>query len=429
MSSVVFLPVDQVTVGSRQRSNDEATQKHIRQLADDIAENGLIHAPQVDQNGTLIAGWCRLNAIKLLNAPYFYAGAEVGAGFLPVTRTHKTEEKDLHRIELMENLRRKNLSPLDEAKAIAKLHGFMQETQGENWTREDTGKTLDSLRGALPRERAARTSEVSDALLLAPFEHDAEVAKATTRKEAVSIARKKLEQSLVAALGDLHVHSSDEYQILEGDCREILPTLERGSFSGIICDPPYGIDADDFGDQAMKTGHDYEDTYELAISIAESIFTEGYRVCGDNAHLYMFCDIGAFENLADLARDRGWQVFTTPLIWHKPNIGHAPWPGYFSRRYEGILFAQKGSRQLQRSRSDIFEYSAVTTGKLHAAQKPVDLIRELLTLSFFPGERILDPTAGSGTIFRAARMAKVLATGIELKPQSIAFCKSAIAEE
>lgn len=170
MSNVVFLPVDAVHVGDRQRTEDAATKRHIEQLALDIEENGLIHAPQVDQNGELIAGWCRLSAIKILKKPYYYAGAEVGLGFIPVTRTHKTEERDIYRIELMENLRRKNLSPLDEAKAIAKLHAYYQEASGETWTKAETGKALDTLRGELPRERAARTTEVSDALLLAPFE-------------------------------------------------------------------------------------------------------------------------------------------------------------------------------------------------------------------------------------------------------------------
>jgi DNA modification methylase len=76
----------------------------------------------------------------------------------------------------------------------------------------------------------------------------------------------------------------------------------------------------------------------------------------------------------------------------------------------------------------VFEVSA-ETAKLHAAQKPVELIRELIALSFFPGEHILDPCAGSGTIFRAAKLAKVRATGIELNPQSIGFCKQAISGE
>ncbi len=151
---------------------------------------------------------------------------------------------------------------------------------------------------------------------------------------------------------------------------------------------------------------------------------------GDSADLRPICICSATIDTSvyyrAIAREHEWQVFATPLIWYKPNIGHAPWPGYFSRRYEHILFAQRGGRALQRSRADVFEYAAETK-KIHAAQKPVDLIKELLSLSFFPGEKVLDPCAGSGTIFRAAKSLNMRATGIELDDQSVGFCKAAIA--
>lgn len=424
----IMLPVDQIFIGKRQRSDDEATKKHILELTRDIQENGLIHAPLIDANNELVAGFCRLSAVKAIACEYYYAGAKVAPGFIPVTVTHHVDQRDIYRVELHENLRRKNLTPLDEAKAIAKLHKFLEEQKGTNWTKEDTGRELEQLRAESPRERSARATEVSDALLLAPFENDADVQKASSRREAVSIAKKKLEQSLTATLGEyVGVGTSTDFTILQGDCREVLKTLPPKSFAGIICDPPYGMDADTFGDQTMKGGHNYEDTSELALSIAESIFTLGADLCEDTAHLYMFCDRRHWDILQSLAERTGWRVFPTPLIWHKPNIGHAPWPGYFARRYETILFAMRGNRALQKSRSDVFEFPAVTK-KLHAAEKPVDLIRELLALSFFPGEHVLDPCAGSGTIFRAARLAGVRATGIEMDTQSVGFCKAAIAE-
>jgi DNA modification methylase/ParB-like chromosome segregation protein Spo0J len=423
----MMLPVDAIHIRTRQRTEDEATRKHILELARDIQENGLIHAPQIDVNRELVAGWCRLSAIKMIACEYYYAGSKVAPGFIPVTVTHMTEEKDLHRLELMENLRRKNLSPMDEAKAIAKLHKFNEEQHSGNWTREETGAALDQLRGDTPRQPAARRSEVSDALLLAPFENDPDVVRASTRKEAVSIARKKMEQQLTATLGEFYKPESSDHELLEGDCRIILPTLAEGSFSGIVCDPPYGIEAQDFGDQTMKGGHKYDDSAEYALSVIEAILVEGYRVCTPTAHLYMFCDLEHFYPIRELAVRAGWQAFPSPLIWNKPNIGHAPWPGYFSRRYEIILFCQKGIRALQRSRSDVFEFPAVTK-KLHAAEKPVDLIKEFLSLSFLPGEKILDPCAGGGTIFRAAKLANMRATGIENEPQSVGLCKAAITE-
>ena len=75
----------------------------------------------------------------------------------------------------------------------------------------------------------------------------------------------------------------------------------------------------------------------------------------------------------------------------------------------------------------MFEFS-VSGEKLHAAQKPVDLYAELMKLSFLPGELILDPCAGSGTIFRAAKVAGMRAIGYENDPASANLCRAAIAE-
>lgn len=428
-ANTMFVPVDSIHIGTRQRTEDAATEKHIVELARDIQENGLIHAPLIDGNHDLVAGYCRLSAIKRIAVEYFYAGTKVAPGFVPVTISHMSDARDIFRVELHENLRRKNLSPLDEAKAIAKLHKFHKESNPE-WTRTETGKELDSLRGESPRGPAARNDEVSDALLLANFDQDTDVAKAKSRKEAVNIAKKKLEQNLTATLGeflgdDLTGILSD-HRIIQGDCREVLKTLPDGEFAGIICDPPYGIGADEFGDQTMKGGHKYSDTKELAYDIAAHVFEHGPRICSESPHLYLFCDFRYFEDFRRMGVDKGWQVFNTPLIWHKPNLGHAPWPGFFARRYECMLFACRGARALQKSRSDIFEFPAVVN-KIHAAQKPVELLEELMSLSFLPGERILDVCAGSGSIFHAAKAAGMLATGIELDEQSVGFCKAAIA--
>jgi site-specific DNA-methyltransferase (adenine-specific) len=197
--------------------------------------------------------------------------------------------------------------------------------------------------------------------------------------------------------------------------------------NGIITDPPYGMGADTFGDQTFKLGHEYEDDEESALRVASSILHQGFRVCKDAAHLYMFCDIRLWSDLKSIAQAAGWQAYPTPLIWHKPNVGHAPQPGFFLRRYEAILFARKGNRTLRTSASDVIECPA-PTDKQHAAQKPHELIARLMQLSFLPGEHVLDPCAGSGTVFRAAKASNLLATGIELNPQFVNQCKVIIGE-
>jgi DNA modification methylase len=61
---------------------------------------------------------------------------------------------------------------------------------------------------------------------------------------------------------------------------------------------------------------------------------------------------------------------------------------------------------------DVLRYSAVQN-KMHAAQKPLELLCDLMSRSLLPGQTVLDPCAGSGSIFPAANMRKVIATGIE----------------
>ncbi len=72
-------------------------------------------------------------------------------------------------------------------------------------------------------------------------------------------------------------------------------------------------------------------------------------------------------------------------------------------------------------------YPAVKN-KIYAAQKPVELLQEILGLSFYPGEHVLDPCVGSGSLFRAGKLAKLRVTGIELNPLAINLAKAAIAE-
>lgn len=438
---ILMLPIEAVVVKpDRQRSLDPSVEKHIAELRSDIKTDGLLHAISVTEGNVLRTGWCRLQAVAGLASSYKYASTDVAPGFIPAVMLHHTDETTLFRVELMENLRRKALSPVDQAKAVAALHRMLKTEHGDSWTKEQTGEELNKLRGTPTLEQKqeageaiasspAAEREVADSLLIESFVNDADVQKASSRGEAVRLAKKKLEAALMESAGALaqpNLHT--DFNVVHGDCKELLPTISSDSFAGIICDPPYGVDADTFGEQTSAEGHEYADTHDVFLEVTGVILREGFRVCRPGAHLYMFCDPRKWSHLATVAEIEGWNVYATPLIWHKPGLGHAPQPGYFSRRYECILFAQKGNdRRLQRTRSDVFEFSGVKD-KLHAAEKPVELLRELMTLSFFPGERILDPCCGRGTSFVAGFQAKIQVSGIELSEKWFNISKQTIGE-
>lgn len=58
----------------------------------------------------------------------------------------------------------------------------------------------------------------------------------------------------------------------------------------------------------------------------------------------------------------------------------------------------------------------------HNAQKPVALLVDLLSRSVTPGQKILDPFCGSGSIFPAAKKLGLLAHGIELEDMYLGMC-------
>jgi site-specific DNA-methyltransferase (adenine-specific) len=124
---------------------------------------------------------------------------------------------------------------------------------------------------------------------------------------------------------------------------------------------------------------------------------------------------------------QGWRVFNTPLIWVKSG-GMLPLPEHGPRRtYECILYAFRGDRKVTAVYNDVIVISPERETP-HPAQKPMLLYYNLLMRSVRPGDKVLDPFCGSGTIFAAANKLQLTATGIELNPAFYALAVGRIKE-
>jgi DNA modification methylase len=92
-----------------------------------------------------------------------------------------------------------------------------------------------------------------------------------------------------------------------------------------------------------------------------------------------------------------------------------------------LLFATKGEKGLAKATVDILRFDRPSRGeRIHAAQKPPVLLAELINLTCLPGDRILDPCAGSGAIFHAGWATRTAVTGIELDPTYHPHCRAAV---
>jgi DNA modification methylase/ParB-like chromosome segregation protein Spo0J len=405
---------------SRQRQ--EFPDKHIKELAVSIRSSGLLHAPVVDKRGFLVSGDCRRRAVELIVAAgenYFYNGEEVPLGMLPIVRTHQTEERELYRIELEENVRRRNLTHIEQAQAVAKLHEYFSE-ESVDWTKKDTAIELADMRGQ--ETLGATETEVAHSIILSQFADDPAVSGARTKASAVRIAKRILEQNFRSDFGAdaelVDAAVKTEHKVIQGDSLNKMKYLPENFYDGIITDPPYGIGADKFGESSfMHSGHTYEDNLEYAHKCYYYLAKEGYRVCASSAHCYVFCDINIFPALHDIFKEAGWNVWKTPIIWYKGTTAHSPRPDFGPKRtYEAILFANKGDKHILYCGTDVISRDGVfRDDKLHPAEKPVDLYAELIKWSFMAGSKILDPFCGVFPLVEAAERASCIATGIELE--------------
>ena len=98
--------------------------------------------------------------------------------------------------------------------------------------------------------------------------------------------------------------------------------------------------------------------------------------------------------IAELVGFRFWK----PIVWDKQKIGM----GYHYRsRYEMILFFEKGKRKLNDlSIADVIQCPRIFRG--YPTEKPVPVSEILIRQSTQPGECIIDPFMGSGSVGLAA---------------------------
>ena len=415
---MMLLHKDKIVVAAN-RQRREFNVVKLKELSDGIKRNGLLHPVVIKSlvEPVLVAGERRFRVLSAFTAPYRFDGVEVQPGHIPITVLGDLSPLQLEEVELEENILREDLTWKEKTDAIAKLHKLRTAQAQDRGEKQTFTATANEIAGG--EANAADMMKVRNATLLAPYLEDPDVKKAKSENEALSIIRKKLTQTFSTALAERFDVSKSQspHTLHKGDCITILPQLPADTFDCIIVDPPYGINAHKMAALSgteSGTKHEYEDTLENALTVWESIFRDGGRVCKTQAHLYMFCDFRNWGAIAEIATASGWTPWPTPIVWYKPSGGMLGDSTRGPRKaYELIFFASRGDKKVTGVYFDVIVETPAST-HLHAAAKPVELYINLLRRSCVPGDRILDPTAGSGTIFPAADHLRLQATGIEI---------------
>lgn len=209
------------------------------------------------------------------------------------------------------------------------------------------------------------------------------------------------------------------WSVVEADAVEWLASLPSESVDLVVTDPAY---------ESLEKHRAIGTTTRLKVGAGSSnewfkifantrfpaLFEQCYRVLKPNTHMYLYCDQETMFVAKPIAEAAGFK-FWKPLVWDKVTIGM----GYHYRaRYEVILFFEKGKRKLNDlSMPDVIQAARVRDG--YATEKPVKVSQVLIGQSTAPGELVIDPFSGSGSVGAAALMAGRRFAGCDLSAKAV----------
>lgn len=236
-------------------------------------------------------------------------------------------------------------------------------------------------------------------------------------------------------------YDKDGIIIYNGDCLEVMQTLEPNSFDLVLTDPPYGT-------TACK--------WDVMPNL--DILWQNLKFLSKPNSGYVFSASQPFTSKLVMS-NLDW--FKYEWIWNKKKPGAIAFAKYQPLRYtETILYFNnkkgkyypimiprdkvKKSKNYKSSDilgnslkvmenfkiykekypSNLLEFSnAKQKGKFHPTQKPVALMEYLIKTYTDQNDLIIDPFMGSGTTLVAAKKLKRRAVGIELSEQ---YCQIAV---
>lgn len=201
-------------------------------------------------------------------------------------------------------------------------------------------------------------------------------------------------------------YERDGITIYHGDCREVLPTLERAD--AVITDPPYG----DATHEGARTGAVGTETLVNFASIDAETLRSVYATANPRRWTVATMEWRHIATMSERPPDG--MRFVRFGVWVKPNgcpqfTGDRPAQGW-----EGICILHAAEQPLRWNgggRHGVWTVNKVNSE--HPTGKPLTLVAQFVDLFTEPGEVVLDPFMGAGTTLEACKLAGRRAVGIE----------------
>ena len=234
------------------------------------------------------------------------------------------------------------------------------------------------------------------------------------------------------------------HKIIKEDCLKWLGNCSEECVHLTFVDPPFrqGKNYRFFDDNQP------EERYWDGV---KDVLSGVYEITGDGGALYFMHREKNTENVLRLIRETGW-TFQNLIIWKKKTSA-VPSEVRYSKQYQIIAFATKGKRprvfnklridppmppeyKYERNNgvylTDVWDdIRELTSGyfagdeairnadgdRVHKQQSPVALLLRIILSSTLPGDVVLDPFAGTGTMAVVANQLGRNPVSVEIDPK------------
>ena len=206
--------------------------------------------------------------------------------------------------------------------------------------------------------------------------------------------------------------------LIYGNALDVLPTLIQRA-DCVVTDPPYKLTSGGDGEtNETMCGKFGRDQYDNGGSIVACdldwpdfmpLFFDCLR---PQAHAYVMANNRHVEGMLAAARAAGFH-FHNLLVWKKPNGTPNRW---YMKNCEFVGFFKKGAAKAINDCSSMACMSAPADQfGAHPTQKPVALMEYYIRNSTEPGDTVIDPFMGAGSVCVAALRTERKFIGIEIE--------------
>jgi len=213
--------------------------------------------------------------------------------------------------------------------------------------------------------------------------------------------------------------------LLQGDCLELLDTIEDGSVDMVVTDPPYGMD---FQSNRSKNGPRHKKILGDS-GVNTAWITKSYHKLREGGGILTFCDWNTSHIWRENLESAGFQI-KSQVIWNRLHHGMGDLFGAFAPMHDIIWYATKGRRKFVNGRpKSVVEYKRPSPSEDngHPTCKPVKLMSDLITATDDGVTKIiLDPFMGSGSTGVACNSLGKSFIGIELDQNYFNIAKKRI---